>query len=501
MVVSKRSVLVLAGVLLTRVALAQQPPAPQSAPQPAGPAPQPAGPPATSAAPQQLKAMSNLASQITPGQGLTSEDAARRAVSSSYDIRAGRDDVAASEAAVTSAKVGYIPKLEGVARYTRLSDIGTQTLGSIVAAPSGPADGPLAPGTQLVNVPLSFPSLVNSYTFTAQLVIPLSDYFLRVPQSVGAAQNAESATEHNLKATTNNIDTNARSAYFSWVRAKLQVAVAQAAVETAQGHIDDVQKAFNVGSASKADVLRVQSSLAQAQLNLVRAQNASELTEVQLRTLLHDDGHTALAIGEDVLADMPVADEDLEQLTRRAFENRPELAVLVDTAEATRGRAKVERAAYFPRVDLVGNVTYANPNARFFPQKDQFDGTWDVSAQLSWTPTDIFGTSSAVRETEARAAQIESQRLAAADGVRIEVVSAWQAVKEARQSIETTTSALGTAEEAYRVRRALFQNGRATSLELTDSELDLTRARLDAINARIDLRVAKATLVRAVGGK
>ena len=68
-----------------------------------------------------------------------------------------------------------------------------------------------------------------------------------------------------------------------------------------------------------------------------------------------------------------------------------------------------------------------------------------------------------------------------------------------RQAIDTTTRALVTAEEAYRVRRALFQNGRATNLELTDAELDLPRARLDAIDARIALRVAKANLARAVG--
>jgi outer membrane protein len=479
MFASKSSVLILAGALLARAAVAQQAPASQPS----------------------SKAMSNLASQITPGQGLTAEDAARRAVSSSYDIRAGRDDVAATEAAVSSAKAGYVPKLQGVARYTRLSDIGAQTLGSIVVAPGAPPDGPLPAGAQLVNVPLNFPSLVNNYTFSAQLAIPLSDYVLRVPQSVGASESLEHAAEHNLRATSNNIDNNARSAYYSWVRAKLQVGVAQAAVDTAQGHIDDVQKAFNVGSASKADVLRAQSSLAQAQLNLVRAQNAAELAEVQLRTLLHDDGATPLAIGEDVLADLPVTDEDVNQLTRRALENRPELRVLLDNEEATRGRAKVQRAGYFPRVDLVGNVNYANPNTRFFPQSDNWNSSWDVSAQLTWTPTDVFGTSSAVRESEARAAQLQSQKLAAADGVRIEVVSAWQAVKEARQAIDTTTSALGTAEEAYRVRRALFQNGRATSLELTDAELDLTRARLDAINARIDLRTSKARLVRAVGGK
>jgi outer membrane protein TolC len=105
-----------------------------------------------------------------------------------------------------------------------------------------------------------------------------------------------------------------------------------------------------------------------------------------------------------------------------------------------------------------------------------------------------------VRQTRARAASLRAQRAAASDGVRLEVLSAWQGVKEARASVATTAKTLVTAEEAYRVRRALFQNGRATSLELTDAELDLTNARLEAVNARVDLRVATARLERAVAG-
>src|SRR5262249_52750975 len=161
-------------------------------------------------------------------------------------------------------------------------------------------------------------------TLQASLTIPLSDYFLRVAPSVSAAESSEAASEQNLAATSNNVGLNARTTYYNWVRARLQVGVAEAAVDTARGHLDDGQKSFNVGSASKADVLRVQSSLSEAQLNLVRAQNNSELSEYRLRTVLHDYGNAPFAIGEDVLAEMPVEDENVNELTRRALANRPE---------------------------------------------------------------------------------------------------------------------------------------------------------------------------------
>jgi outer membrane protein TolC len=58
---------------------------------------------------------------------------------------------------------------------------------------------------------------------------------------------------------------------------------------------------------------------------------------------------------------------------------------------------------------------------------------------------------------------------------------------------------LAAAEESYRVRQALFAEGRATSVELTDAETDLVRARLAAVDARIDAGLARVRLQRATG--
>ena len=48
-------------------------------------------------------------------------------------------------------------------------------------------------------------------------------------------------------------------------------------------------------------------------------------------------------------------------------------------------------------------------------------------------------------------------------------------------AIASASRGLAAAEESYRVRRALFQNGRATSVELTDAETERSRAQLEAI--------------------
>jgi outer membrane protein TolC len=101
--------------------------------------------------------------------------------------------------------------------------------------------------------------------------------------------------------------------------------------------------------------------------------------------------------------------------------------------------------------------------------------------------------------SEARARSTEAQAQQMKDGLRDEVMSAWQAVHEAEVAIDSTKRSLAAAEESYRVRRALFRADRSTSTELSDSENALTRARFDVVNARIDLRIARVRLAHSTG--
>ncbi len=66
-------------------------------------------------------------------------------------------------------------------------------------------------------------------------------------------------------------------------------------------------------------------------------------------------------------------------------------------------------------------------------------------------------------------------------------------------SIATAEREVASGDEAYRVEKQLFDNGRATSIDLTDAETNLTRARLDLLNARANARLARVQLEHALG--
>jgi outer membrane protein len=417
-----------------------------------------------------------------PG-GLTSAQAAERARATSYDVRARKAEYEAAESIVNQATLAYVPRIKGTASYTRTSPV------SIVF--------PLPN----VAVPLTFAYPENNGNFQVDVDIPLSDYVLKIAKQHAGAEHSAKAAELTQRAAEITASSNARIEYYAWARARLNLVVAEAALDDSKQHLADANAELAAGKASQADVMGVQAQLAQSDLLVTRARNAVALEDDRLHTALHDASGQPYEIGEPLLADVPSSDRDgdFNALFEEALQKRPELLSIGETARSLHLQAKASKMDLLPKIDGIGTAQYANPNPRYFPPTNAWNGSWAVGAALTWSSSDIVigGTNGSV--SEARAQSTEAQALAMRDGIRDEVLEAWQAVHESETAITSTKESLAAAEESYRVRRALFRADRATSTELTDSENALTRARFDVVNARLDLRIARVRLAHATG--
>jgi outer membrane protein TolC len=503
-------------LLVTAPAFSQAPAAPPAQPGPAPvapgtPAAAPAAPSAQTAPKSQaFGALDEKLHAMRNGAGLTAEQAAARSMQNSAQLEAKARSIDAARANEDQAKSGYWPRLTLSASYTRLSPLDPPSLGSFGGGGGGlvvtqdPTPREIAPGETLFAVPapsFSFPVVLDNYQLAARLSVPISDYVLRVSQSVGSASHARRAAELDAAATKLSVGRDARVAYYRWIQAQAAELIAAQSLEQAKGHETDANNAFQAGLVSKADVLRTQAQVKNAELFVIRTKNARDMAELALAVSMRDSGPRGYAVGEDVFAEAP----DLAQLPpaeaayREALSKRVELKVLSENQTALREQARVARAANYPRLDAQANALYANPNPRVFPQEEKFEATWDVGVVLSWTPTDIPGAQAQTASAEARAKELEASRTALADALRLEVTQALTSADEARHAIQVSSHVLAAAEEGYRVRRELFRAGRATLVEVTDAETELTRARIDLVNAHVGARIALAELRHALG--
>ncbi len=441
---------------------------------------------------QELKDRLHMAG---PGQGLTSDEAARRAMQTNATIEAKKRALEEAESGIDSANAAYWPTLKLSASYTRLSHVA-----AVQFLPPAFADAlSIVAGQPIVISPVKFPE--NAWSFDAALQVPISDYVFKVSHGVAGASKQRDAAAFDRNATFASVARDARVAYYTWVRQQTQVVIANQALEQAQGHQRDTQNSFAAGLASKADVLRTQADVANAMLELQMARNNTAVAAAQLDVAMGLPPGQEHAIGEEVFVEAP----ELAQLPsseaglREALAKRAEVKSLDAASGAAREQAKSARIGNYPRLDGQAAATYANPNQRYFIPDGKFHESWQAGLVLSWTPTAIPSNNATAATADVKAEELLAQRRAVGDGIKVEIEQALRSAETARYSINVATTQLTSAEESYRVRTELFRAGRGTNVELTDAETALTNARIALADSYISARIALVQLNHALG--
>jgi outer membrane protein len=439
-----------------------------------------------------------LVSQSGLAEELTAASSADGAVRASYEAAAARSARGAAQARVDQATFAYLPKLSVSARYTRLSDFSPSPLFPFaIAATEAPA-GTAGPPTVSTG-PVSLAPILDNYALDATLILPISDYVLRLASGLSAAKHGRDAAKWEVVVADSRARLAGKMAFFEWLRANASVDAAKKNVAEQRAHVTDVANQVTQGRASRADALRVESALANAEATLAEAEAQLATAETRLRTLLHLSDSASLTTQDAVNAPLDSMARNKNEWLGEAYRSRAELRGLDAAESAARAQASVARATYVPTVGAFANATYANPNPRYFPPEAAWHGTWAAGVAATWTLTDIPGARASAFEADARGDALVAQRNALRDALAVEVVQYFESVRAADAKVVATDKQLESALEAYRVTRSLFVNTRATTSNVLDAETDLARARFAWVNARIDARVARARLEHAAG--
>jgi outer membrane protein TolC len=442
--------------------------------------------------------------QVQSG-GVTADQAGARAAQTSWQAKASMESLRSAAARVDGAWSSFLPRLSVLGKYTRLSNFTPPSLGfgpyDLVVAPTGPARA-ITDTNGLVAAPASFSIpffVLDNWLFQGTLTVPISDYFLRTNQNYSAATHSEEAARWDIVTARAASEANGRLAYYTWLNARGAVVVAVEALNDQKTHLRDARNQFAAGNASKADVLRAVTAAASAELALEHAKNLADLAEKQLRVAMHVSDDEKLVPGEDVDAAPPPVQGNLKGMVAEALSARPEVKSADANAAAASETSEAMKAGRWPVLSAFGDVITGNPNPRYVPPTNVFNTTWDVGAQVTWSPNDILTANANATDYQARIANIIANKNATRDNIEVEVTQMYQNVREADFSIESSTRELASAEEAYRVARELFNNGRGTSTTLTDAESELTRSRLDLLNSKFNARTARIRLEHALG--
>ncbi len=445
--------------------------------------------------------------------GLTSDDVAEKAVASAPSIDSKGADVELAEARVDKVFNSFVPSVTLTAGYTRLSDVDVQFgSGALVGAANPGLLGlgmcPDGSGAQCVvdsaGAPVGaaafdIPQVLNQFSLQAKVSVPISDYVLRTFRGLKAAKRSKKAAEVSEQAEGRKVEVDARIAYYDWVRTKAQVVATEETIRSTSARLEDVKLAYDAGLRTEADVKRIQALVANATSANVQARGLEELSRQQLSMLMNEPVQE-WEVGEDVMTPTGSPSKmELDEAVGEAMRNRPELEALDLNDKALTDGMKTERAGYYPRLDAFGEVTYANPNQRYFPLVAEWNATWSVGLQLSYTIAGPLAARQSLRELEGQRRSLNAQEEALRRGIRMEVSQAYIDHKTARGRLELAEVSREASDAAYEVVAIQFAEGKATATDVIDAEGQRLDSFIQTYNARIDLQVAQTKLDYALG--
>lgn len=360
------------------------------------------------------------------------------------------------------------------------------------------------------------PSFLNSSSFdkipaefrNALQVTPanLFDYNVSVSQplytsgKVGTALKLASLESEGVGVDRARVEQDIRlrviRAFYNLILAERLLEVSRAAVEQRQMHLEMARTRYTAGVATEVDVLRSQVSVANAQPELIRAENSVRHARSVLNNLLvRPVDYPTVALGE--LTFVPRPKEDAQQIVRQAVGHRPELQRLRINELEAESQKKLANAESRLRVDFNGQYGFSarEPSNLWNHNFSRWMFTLSVALPIfdGGRRSGLFQQAVAQRKVTGLARSEQE------NAVRLEVQTALDELERAEKTVEAARLNVSEAERVLTMTQDNYRYGAATTLDVTDAQAALTAARWNLLQGLHDHMLARAQLRWVMG--
>jgi len=410
---------------------------------------------------------------------LTLEDSVRLALSQNPYHLASEERVDAAYSKLREAASGFFPSLNAQGLHTLDEKVFELEFPSFV------------PGEPPQRVKLDF---TRDYQFSMSLSLPLFTGGRLISGFKQAKYNLES-TKEAVRQSKHVTVFNTKRAFYGFLLAKEFVSVAEEAERVAKENLENVKNMYEVGMASKMDLLRSEVRLTNMLPQIIAARNNLRLAELNLKTLLGLDLSQPVEV-KGALTYEPY-EPSLEESVANALGNRPEVKQLNFQRKMAGETLKLSRAGYLPNVAISGTYNFWADKLNF--QKNTWSSFYAVNLVLTVPIFNGFKESAQIAQSKAMIREVELNQKALRDAVEFEVRQAVLLLKEAKESLLSQEKNIEQAKESLRITQLNFNEGMATTLDVISAEAAYNQAQTNYSQALYNYVVAVAELDRAMG--
>ena len=311
----------------------------------------------------------------------------------------------------------------------------------------------------------------------------------KIYSAYDAAKENVNAKKAAFDMAQNTILMDVATKYFTLRLAEELTVLRESTKKNLEEHLARSKKLEEGGQISKAERLRAEVALAEAENALEDSYRDQTLARLALASLLHTDTNIT-AITPVLAPEQTMAMDEFKQL---AMDRHPGLRQLRTERKRSQDAVSAARADYYPTVALFAyKELYTRDLTLLEPD-------WAVGAKMQW---DLFKggeTRSKVSNAKALDRSLSSMEEQTMDNIGLLVEKRWREMEHAKSRLTSLKKTRELAEEAHRSQTLAYEAGLATGLDVVDAELALSRLQVADLKAHYDAVLAWLGLLEASG--
>lgn len=293
--------------------------------------------------------------------------------------------------------------------------------------------------------------------------------------------------------------TQVKNAYYAILLAKEAFNVYKEVYENAVSNYEEAKKKFDAEKISEMELLRANTTVANAVPNVYNAENSIILALWQLKAVLGVDLDINLDVAGQLADYAGQMLYDINQHNDASLDGNSAMKQLAIQAEMLAETIKLQKYAALPSLAASFNFSYISMAN-------------DVAfKEFPWSPYSTAGLSlnipifaggkrhQQIRQAKNQHQQVLLQKDNTERQLKIAIRQSLNTMETNMKSYYSAQDAVAMAAKGYSIAEKAYQVGRSTLIELNDAQLALTQARLAEYQAIYNFVVAKAQLEQTLG--
>lgn len=334
----------------------------------------------------------------------------------------------------------------------------------------------------------------NSYAVASSLQVPIFSQSLY--KNIQLSEIELRATVESARSSKLDLIMQVKNTFYGIVILKQSYLVLQQSYKNAKESAENIKRMYEQGLASEYDKIRTDVAVRNISPALTQANNALEMSKLQLKVLLSLNIETLIDLEGDFLKfenDILNFNESIIDLANNS--SMRAMDIQIQKANKTLELINSQRLPV-----VVGTMNYS---LQMQSDEFKFQNQWSnsLSAGIALQIPIFNKLSVNMKEKQAKVGlkQLEFQKILTKENLSLAARNSLNEMKRAKDQLESDKEAVEQAQKGYEIAKVRYSTGVGTVLELNDTEVALTTSRLNLNQTIYNFLKARNEFEKVIG--